>query len=60
MPFLISKVNIPVSPEQEQELKSKLGKAIELVPGKSEETLFLCVEDQCRLWLRGDCSRPMG
>ncbi len=60
MPFLISKVNIPISPEQEQELKSKHGKALELVPGKSEEYLFLCVEDQCRLWLRGDSSRPMG
>ncbi len=60
MPFLVSKVNIPVSSDQEQELKARLGKAIELVPGKSEEYLFLCVEDQCRLWLRGDNSRPMG
>ncbi len=60
MPFLVSKVNIPVSPEQELELKTRLGKAIALVPGKSEEYLLLCVEDQCRLWLRGDSSRPTG
>ncbi len=60
MPFLISKVNIPVNPEQERELKARLGRAIELVPGKSEESLFLSVEDQCRLWLRGENSRPMG
>ncbi len=60
MPFLVSKVNVPVSAEQEKELKARMGKAIELVPGKSEEYLFLSVEEQCRLWLRGDNSRPMG
>ena len=60
MPFLVSKLNIPVSSDQEEEPKARLGKAIELVPGKSEEVLFQCVEDQCRLWLRGENSRPMG
>ena len=34
MPFIFSKVNIPVGREKERELKSRLGNAIELVPGK--------------------------
>lgn len=41
MPFIISRVSTPITKEQETELKSRLGKAIELVPGKSEEYLLL-------------------
>ena len=59
MPFIISRISIPVSREQELELKAWLGKAIELVPGKSEEYLLLGFEDNCRLWLRGDDSEPI-
>lgn len=59
MPFIISKVNVPISREQEIELKTRLGKAIELVPGKSEAYLLLGFEDNCRLWLRGDDSEPI-
>ena len=59
MPFIISKVNVPISREQEMNLKSRLGKAIELVPGKSEEYLLLGFEDNYRLWLRGDDSEPI-
>ena len=39
MPFLVSKVNIPISSKQEQELKARLGKAIGLIPGKSEDAI---------------------
>ncbi len=59
MPFLISRVNVPLSRKQEMELKVLLGRAIELVPGKSEAYLLLCFEDNCRLWLRGDDSAPI-
>ena len=59
MPFIISRVNRPISREQEVELKARIGKAIELVPGKSEEYLLLGFEDNCRLWLRGDDSDPI-
>lgn len=59
MPFIVSRVNVPISPEQEQRLKSRMGKAIELVPGKSEEYLLLGFEQNCHLYLRGDNSRPM-
>lgn len=59
MPFMISRVSVPISREQEIELKTGLGKAIELVPGKSEQYLLLGFEDKYRLWLRGDDSEPV-
>lgn len=59
MPFIISRVNVPVTSEQEIQLKAGLGKAIELVPGKSEALLMLGFEANYHLYLRGDSSDPM-
>ncbi|MBU3199226.1 hypothetical protein LL037_10430 [Clostridium estertheticum] len=59
MPFIISKVNVPISKEQEIQLKARLGKAIELVPGKSEEYLLTGFEENYHLYLRGDDSQPI-
>jgi len=59
MPFIKVKTNSPISKEQETVLKSRMGKAIELVPGKSEEYLLLEFESRSRLWLRGDNSAPI-
>lgn len=59
MPFITCKVNRPVSREQELALKSRMGRAIGLVPRKSEQYLLLSVEPESRLWLRGDDSQPM-
>ena len=59
MPFITCKVNRPVNREQEMELKARIGKAIELVPGKCEQYLLLSFEPDSRLWLRGEDSQPM-
>ena len=59
MPFIISKVNVPVSIEQETEIKTRLGKAIEFVPGKNEEYLLLGFEENYHLWLKGDNKKPI-
>lgn len=59
MPFMIARVNVPVSREQELTLKAHLGKAIELVPGKSEASLLLGIEDNWHLYLRGDDCQPV-
>ena len=59
MPFIKAKVSCPISQEQESELKTGIEKAIELVPGKSEEYLLLEFEDNCRLWLRGENEEPI-
>ncbi|MBP3721622.1 MAG: hypothetical protein J6I62_00010 [Selenomonadaceae bacterium] len=59
MPFIFSKVNIAVNKEQELKIKSQLGKAIELVPGKSEAYLLTEIEDNCKMYLRGDGDTPI-
>lgn len=59
MPFILSKISLPISREQELQLKIGLGKAIELVPGKSEDVLMLGFEDNYHLYLRGEDSQPM-
>ena len=59
MPFITCRVNRPISREQEIELKARMGRAIELVPGKSEEYLLLAFEGDSRLWLRGDDTQPV-
>jgi len=56
MPFINSKVNVQILPEQETQLKTKLGKAIELIPGKSENWLMLSFEDDCKLYFKGENS----
>jgi phenylpyruvate tautomerase PptA (4-oxalocrotonate tautomerase family) len=59
MPFIDSKVSVKVSKEQETELKSRLGQAISIIPGKSESWLMVGIEDEDSLYFRGDDSEPM-
>lgn len=59
MPMISTKTSTPISAEQELILKEKLGKAIEILPGKTEAWLMLSFEDNCRLWFRGDNSAPL-
>lgn len=54
MPFIMSKVNVPINAAKEIKLKSHLGKAIELLPGLSEKYLLAGFESDCNLYLRGD------
>ena len=56
MPFINTKVNISISKEDESILKERLGEAISLIPGKSEQWLMLGFEDNARLYFRGDNS----
>ncbi|MCR5740754.1 MAG: hypothetical protein K6G43_13140 [Lachnospiraceae bacterium] len=58
MPFINSKVSVKITPEQETELKTRLGKAISIVPGKSESWLMTGFEDGYHLYFRGDNSQP--
>ncbi len=59
MPFIKIKTSCPITEKQETALKSRLGKAIGLVPGKSEAYLLLEFKDNCRLWLRGQNDEPI-
>ena len=52
MPFIISRVNIAVTDEQEEKIKAALGRAIELVPGKTEN-IYVMYEDIKTWGVRG-------
>lgn len=53
MPFIHTRTNCPITPEQEEKLTAALGSAISLLPGKSEQWLMLQFEDRCRMHFRG-------
>jgi phenylpyruvate tautomerase PptA (4-oxalocrotonate tautomerase family) len=59
MPFIDSKVSVKITEEQEKELKTRLGQAISVIPGKSENWLMTGFEDEYHLYFRGDNSQPI-
>jgi hypothetical protein len=59
MPFIDSKISVKITEEQENELKTRLGQAISLIPGKSESWLMTGFEDDYHLYFRGDNSEPV-
>ena len=59
MPFILSKVSTPLTSAQEKELKSRLGRAISLIPGKSEAYLLCDFESDAHLYLRGEQDAPI-
>ena len=59
MPFINSKVNVKTTLKQRQEIKNRLGKAISIIPGKSEAWLMLDLEDDQNMYFRGDNNDPI-
>ena len=57
--MISTKTTTQITAEQELILKEKLGKAIEILPGKTETWLMLGFEENCKLWFRGDNSKPL-
>ena len=58
MPFIHTRVNRPISREQEEQLARQYGDAVTLL-GKSENWLMLQFEDNCRLYFQGGGSNPL-
>jgi phenylpyruvate tautomerase PptA (4-oxalocrotonate tautomerase family) len=54
MPYISTKTNVEISKEKEVTIKEKLGKAIALIPGKSENWLMCAFEDQVSMFFKGD------
>ena len=54
MPYINSKVSVQITKEQETEIKTALGEAIRLIPGKSEQWLMIGFEDSVSMYFRGD------
>ena len=58
MPFINSKVSIVMTVSQRMSVKEKLGRAIAIIPGKSEEWLMVEFADRCDLYFHGKQTQP--
>ncbi len=56
MPYIKTSVSREITPQAQENIKTKLGQAIALIPGKSESWLMLSFEDNMRMYFKGDCS----
>lgn len=54
MPFINSKVTVKMSEEKKEAIKKKLGEAISLIPGKSENWLMVGFDDGYDLYFQGN------
>lgn len=59
MPYISTKTNIAISKEKEVIIKEKLGKAIGIIPGKSETWLMLSFEENSSLYFQGKNDTPI-
>ncbi len=59
MPFIETKTNVTVTKEAETKIKEALGKAISIIPGKSESWLMVAIEGDVPMYFRGDDSAPI-
>ena len=59
MPYISTHITTPLSKNAEISLKEKLGKAIALLPGKSERWLMVEFQDNCRLYFQGKNDAPV-
>lgn len=53
MPFIDSKITVPVSAEKKEQIKSKLGQAVRLL-NKSETYLMVGIDDNYDLFMAGN------
>lgn len=58
MPFINVKLSEKVTDSKVETVKSELGKAISLLPGKSEGYLMVNMEDGCHLYFKGNQDAP--
>jgi len=54
MPFINAKVTVKMGEEKKESIKKQLGKAISLIPGKSEQWLMVGFEDEYDLYFQGN------
>ena len=54
MPYIRTTVSKPLTDENKENLKAKLGQAIALIPGKSESWLMLAFDDNMSMYFKGD------
>ena len=53
MPYIKTRVSVSMTEAQSETLKSKFGKIIEIIPGKTESWLMVGFEDNYSLYFKG-------
>ena len=53
MPYIDTTASVAISSRKEQAIKERMGKAIELIPGKSEDWLMLSFRDNRSMYFQG-------
>lgn len=59
MPYIKVSTTTTVSEPKMEEVKSALGQAIAVIPGKSERYLMVEISDNHHLWLQGKNDQPL-
>lgn len=59
MPFISVKTNRKINDEKKNKIKSELGQAISIIPGKSESWLMVEIEDEKCMYFRGSSSEAI-
>lgn len=58
MPFINAKISKAVSAQEKEAVKAEFGKAVSIIPGKSEEWLMVGIEDNYDLYFKGNQDAP--
>ncbi len=59
MPYISTRTTVAINEEKKENIKAKLGKAIEIIPGKSEQWLMLSFEDKASMYFKGSNEKPI-
>ncbi len=59
MPYINTKTTVTISEDKKELIKKKLGNAIELIPGKSENWLMLSFDDNSSMYFKGSKEKPL-
>lgn len=59
MPYINTKTTVKIDNEKKEVIKTKLGKAIELIPGKSENWLMVSFDDNSVMYFKGSNEKPL-
>ena len=54
MPYIRTTTSVAISGKREASIKTRMGKAIELIPGKTEGWLMLSFQDNASMYFKGE------
>ncbi|MBQ3484608.1 MAG: hypothetical protein IJA77_03780 [Clostridia bacterium] len=54
MPYIATSTNVSISGRRKESIKERMGKAIEIIPGKTEGWLMLSFRDNVSMFFKGE------